>query len=57
MYYEIVPSMKCFRCCFFHIDDNFDCFCFLVGRDISDEVLSFPFDCVCFVPDDNLIRL
>lgn len=57
MYYEIVPSMKCFRCCFFHIDDNFDCFCFLVGRDISDGVLSFPFDCICFVPDDNLIRL
>ena len=56
MNYEIVPSMKCFRCCYFYVDEKkFDSFCFLVGRDISDYIFDMPFDCVCFVSDDHFI--
>lgn len=56
MDYEIVPSMKCFRCCFLHIDDNFGCICGLVLRDISDNIFDFPYNCYCFV-DDSLVSL
>ena len=55
MNYEIVPSMKCLRCCYLHIDENYECFCFLVGRNISDHIFDFPFDCICFVSDDNFL--
>lgn len=57
MNYEIVPSLKCFRCCFLCIDDSFDCLCLVLGLDISDYILDFPFDCSSFVSEDNLDNL
>ena len=51
MNYEIVPSMKCFRCFFFlSVGDSF-CFCSFVNRDITDNNFDLFSDCIFFVPD------
>lgn len=48
MYSDFEPSLYCFRCLFFYIDNDLECFCTVSGFNISDYVLNCPCPTGCF---------